>query len=150
LRDVAERSSGRFRPTSVAGYERGERAISLERFCDLCEVLEISPERTLIEVLRALGRRAEPAVDLTALLGSGEEETGLVAGFVRQVLAQRGERHADRVVLRAGDVEVLASASGIREEDLLERFGRSRPTEPTPTDRATRTESRSPPADDRR
>src|SRR5574342_63003 len=31
LRDVAALSSGRFKATSVAGYERGERNITLER-----------------------------------------------------------------------------------------------------------------------
>jgi len=131
LRDVAERSSGRFRPTSVAGYERGERAISLARFCDLCELLEIGPERILIEILRALDRRPEPEVDVTTLAGFGDEETELVAGFVRHVMAQRGELGSDRIVLRAGDVEVLASASGLQLEELLRRLGRrSASTEP--------------------
>ena len=32
LRQVGERSLGAFKPTAVAGYERGERAISLKRF----------------------------------------------------------------------------------------------------------------------
>lgn len=122
MRDVAERSSGRFRPTSVAGYERGERTISLARFCDLCDVLGVGPERMLIDVLRALERRPEPEIDVATLSRAGAEEAQLVAGFVRRVMAQRGERDPDRIILRAGDVEVLASASGLRLEDLLSRF----------------------------
>ena len=35
LRDVGMRSAGKFTPTAVAGYERGERKISLQRFCEL-------------------------------------------------------------------------------------------------------------------
>ena len=39
LKAVGERSGGAFKPTAVAGYERAERAIGLERFCALCRVL---------------------------------------------------------------------------------------------------------------
>lgn len=35
LRDVARRTGGRFKASVLGGYERGERAISLERFCEL-------------------------------------------------------------------------------------------------------------------
>jgi hypothetical protein len=47
LKDLADASADRFRPTSVAGYERGERKISLVRFCELCRVLDVPPERVL-------------------------------------------------------------------------------------------------------
>jgi transcriptional regulator with XRE-family HTH domain len=141
LRDVAERSSGRFRPTSVAGYERGERAISLARFCDLCELLGVGPDRLLIDILRALDRRPEREIDLTMLARLGDEEAELVMGFVRQVMAQRGEEDPDRIVLRAGDVEVLASASGLQLEELLRRLGRrpvsSEPLSSTEPERPT-------------
>jgi len=45
LRQVTVRSGGRFKPSSVASYERGERQISLERFFALAEVYEVAPER---------------------------------------------------------------------------------------------------------
>ncbi|MDQ2964665.1 MAG: helix-turn-helix domain-containing protein, partial [Chloroflexota bacterium] len=44
LRDVGIRSGGIFTPTAVAGYERGERAISLRRFCDLATFYDVAPE----------------------------------------------------------------------------------------------------------
>ncbi|MGH2699518.1 MAG: helix-turn-helix domain-containing protein [Actinomycetota bacterium] len=43
LDDVRRRSRGRFKSSAVGGYERGERAISLERFCDLSEMYGVPP-----------------------------------------------------------------------------------------------------------
>ena len=40
--------------TSVAGYERGERNISLERFVLLCRLYEVPPERLLAEILHSV------------------------------------------------------------------------------------------------
>lgn len=66
LREVGTRSRGAFSPTAVAGYERGERAISVQRFCDLCAFYGIAPEHLLAAVLRGAAGRAE-LIDLTEL-----------------------------------------------------------------------------------
>lgn len=68
LRQVTVRSGGRFKPSSVASYERGERQISLERFFSLAEVYEVAPERIVAAIAYRLehqrkGERA-PAKDL--------------------------------------------------------------------------------------
>ena len=65
LRQVGERSLGVFKPTAVAGYERAERAISLERFCALCTFYGVAPTRLLAEIEEALGGPPELTVDLT-------------------------------------------------------------------------------------
>jgi len=54
LRAVRVISQNRFKPSAVGGYERGERAISLDRFCDLCSIYGVAPEITLA---RAMGHR---------------------------------------------------------------------------------------------
>ena len=51
LRDVQARSMGRFKPSSLGGYERGEREISVHRFCELAAVYQIPPDRLLASVL---------------------------------------------------------------------------------------------------
>ena len=66
LRDVGERSSRAFTPTAVAGYERGERQISLQRFCDLATFYGVAPEQLLAEIRRGLAER-EQLIDLTQL-----------------------------------------------------------------------------------
>jgi transcriptional regulator with XRE-family HTH domain len=65
LRQVGERSLGAFKPTALAGYERAERSISLERFCALCAFYGLAPTQLLAEIEEALGGSPELTVDLT-------------------------------------------------------------------------------------
>jgi transcriptional regulator with XRE-family HTH domain len=65
LRNVGIRSGGIFTPTAVAGYERGERSISLERFCELATFYGVRPEDLLAEALCPHDRQL--IVDLTSL-----------------------------------------------------------------------------------
>lgn len=65
LRDVAVRSGGAFKPTAVAAYERAERSISLQRFCELAELYGVRPELLLAEIM--MKRGGQDLVDLTRL-----------------------------------------------------------------------------------
>ncbi len=67
LRQVGERSNGAFTPTAVAGYERAERSISLERFCELCRFYDVAPAQLLSEILGEARIRPHLIVDLTQL-----------------------------------------------------------------------------------
>lgn len=58
------RSKGAFSPTAVAGYERGERSITLERFCKLAELYGFEPARLLAEIV---GAPSDIVVDLASL-----------------------------------------------------------------------------------
>jgi transcriptional regulator with XRE-family HTH domain len=64
LRDVGIISGGAFKPTAVAGYERGERNISLQRFCDLARFYGVEPEHLLAVVIHS--KDPESVVSLTA------------------------------------------------------------------------------------
>jgi transcriptional regulator with XRE-family HTH domain len=121
LREVGLRSEGAFKPTAVAGYERGERSISLSRFCDLAAIYEIPPERLLSEVARATSGRPCTIIDLAALEAITGAEAEAVAGFVRNVRELRGE-DASTVTLRAVDLAVIATAAGTHPDVVLERI----------------------------
>lgn len=58
LRDVERLSGGKFKPSTLAGYERGERSISLLRLCELCSLYRVLPGRLLAD---ALARQRLPA-----------------------------------------------------------------------------------------
>jgi transcriptional regulator with XRE-family HTH domain len=119
LRQVATITEGRFKATSVAGYERGERTISVERFCDLCDLYDVSPQAILGDIIRVVAGSTEPEIDLTRLEGMGTERT-LVSGFVRQIQAQRHGSPSETIVLRDADLDVLATAAGKTREELVE------------------------------
>jgi transcriptional regulator with XRE-family HTH domain len=120
LRQVSTLTEGRFKATSVAGYERGERTISVERFCDLCDTYQVSPQAILGDIVRVVAGSTEPEIDLTRLEEMGTVERTLVTGFVRQVQAQRHGSPSETIVLREADLDVLATAAGKTREELAD------------------------------
>ena len=54
LRQVTVRSGGRFKPSSIASYERGERQISLERLFALADVYGVAAERIVAAIAHSL------------------------------------------------------------------------------------------------
>jgi transcriptional regulator with XRE-family HTH domain len=120
LRDVGERSQGRFKPTAVAGYERAERSISLERFCELSELYDMAPERLLSQILWRMRDRPEATIDRAKVSGLPSEERGTLSGFIDQVRTMRNDARDDTITLRVRDLEVLATVSGQRLDTFLE------------------------------
>lgn len=119
LREVSAMTMGRFKATSVAAYERGERTIALERFIDLCDLYGIPAQEMLAEILRPPGVRNVAVIDRELLDPSRSTEASLVSGFVRQISSLRREQPSGAIVLRAGDLEVLATASGKEPTELV-------------------------------
>lgn len=70
LRDLTARSGREFKASAVGGYERGERSISLDRFCRLAAVYGVSPVQLLGRVLERL---PEANRDLVIDIRTGEE-----------------------------------------------------------------------------
>lgn len=123
LRQVADRSHGEFKASSLASYERGERAISFERFFKLTALYGISPSRLFAEVTRRVEGRPSVRIDVERVKSLGGVEAGILDGFIRNVFLLRRQPVADTISLRNGDLEVLATAAGrlAREfEDAIE------------------------------
>jgi transcriptional regulator with XRE-family HTH domain len=120
LRRAAQAARGRFAATSIAGYERGERAITVERFIDLAELYQVRPERLFAEAVRSIEGRPPVVVDRDRLARSLGREASVLAAFVDEVARLRSAE-PDVVSLRSGDVQVLAAMSGRREVEFIER-----------------------------
>ena len=119
LRDVSILSSGVFKSSSLASYERGERAISLERFLVLADLYGIPPARMMAQISRRSRDelRSSSTYDRTPI---GGVEGAVLAGFVHEVVALRRQPAPDEISLRDSDLEVLATASGRRAEQFME------------------------------
>jgi transcriptional regulator with XRE-family HTH domain len=121
LREASRRSQGRFTASGIAGYERGERRISVERMCALAEVYGVRPERLLAAALHPAG--TEPVgPDLSALERLPLELRTLLAGYIEEVLTMRGPADPERISLRSGDLEILAGSATGSVEDLYRRM----------------------------
>lgn len=121
LRRAAQAAGGRFAATSIAGYERGERAITVERFIDLARLYQVRPERLFAEAVRSIEGRPPLVVDRDKLSRSLGREASVLTVFVDEVARLR-RAETDIVSLRTGDVQVLAAMSGRREPDFIERI----------------------------
>lgn len=122
LRDVGMRSNGRFKPTAVAGYERAERRISLERFCELARLYGVAPERLLGDIVRRAEGAPIARIDGAKIRELPPEERDTVGGFLSQVRRLRGGAEEETITLRIRDLEVLATVSGHRLEQFLEHL----------------------------
>jgi transcriptional regulator with XRE-family HTH domain len=118
LREVFGRSGGKFKPTSISGYERGERSISVERFTELCGMYDVPPQAVLAEVVATARVKASAHLDLSRLEDIGDERAAHVTEFVRRILEQRRGPPPETITLREGDLEVLAAEAGTTPEQL--------------------------------
>jgi transcriptional regulator with XRE-family HTH domain len=122
LTDVRVRSGGIFQPSSLGSYERGERAISLERFCILAQVLGIPPDRLLNMILSesAPAGRRPVVIDLNRLSHVEGKVAGELGRFVHDVKTKRGDFLSHVVSLRSGDIEQLALSTSANPAKVLE------------------------------
>jgi transcriptional regulator with XRE-family HTH domain len=125
LRDVQEASGGGFRVSTLAGYERAERMLTLERFCELAALYGLAPEELLTRVLdeRSRGSRRSVVIDLFRLEQVQGEPGEILARFVHDVRTRRGDLRSNVISLRTGDLEALALGSGHRPADFLRDLG---------------------------
>ncbi|HZD18533.1 MAG TPA: helix-turn-helix transcriptional regulator [Actinomycetota bacterium] len=124
LRRVSTESGIRLPPSTLGGYERGERAISLERFCELARVYGTPPDALLSDVLRRLdpeGRR-ELRVNLNRLSLVPDRARRVLARTIERVRAQREDYLSDVITLREGDLEVVAHVLGRGPAGVLEEI----------------------------
>ena len=122
LREVGIASDGRFKPTAVAGYERAERSIRLERFCELSRLYGMAPERLLAQVMWRITGAPAPTIDRGMIHTLPPRERDALDGFIRQVRRMRGATDNGTITLRIHDLEVLATVSGSRLDEFLEQL----------------------------
>lgn len=122
LAQVEERSGGRWKAVVVGAYERGDRAITIERLAALAEFYDVPISHVLPQepcdepvdadgtILLDLGRLADHDARTDAV--------GAIARFARRIQLQRGD-HAGRVLtLRDADVRTIALAAGVEPTEL--------------------------------
>jgi len=125
LRDVAARSDGRIKASTLGSYERGERTLSLERFVELAFLYEVPPA-TLLRRALAGGATQEDRV----LVDRGQldlvswPEREWLAELTDRVAAWRGRGRGPQAVIpvRSGDVVDIATAHGLTTAELTARW----------------------------
>ena len=122
LRQVGLASQGRFKSTAVAGYERAERSITLERFYELAGLYDMAPERLLSQIAWRVDGGPEPLIDPSKIVSLPPREQGALTEFISQVRQMRGTPDEGTISLRVRDLEVLATISGTKLDEFVEHL----------------------------
>ena len=110
LHGVEDKSEGRWKAVVVGSYERGDRAVTVQRLSELAEfygvpVSELLPEADAIAA-------AEPAprlvIDLEQLSAVPGDRSAPLARYAKTIQSQRGDYNGRVLSIRAEDLRSLA------------------------------------------
>ena len=122
LRQVGLASQGRFKSTAVAGYERAERSITLERFYELARLYDMVPERLLSQIAWRVDGGPDPMIDPSKIDALPPKEQGALMEFISQVRQMRGAPDEGTISLRVRDLEVLATIGGTKLDEFVDHL----------------------------
>lgn len=124
LHDVDARSRGRFKASVVGAYERGERAMSLDRLVALAAFYRV-PLTELVPGPQTRARHGGGAAGLVVDLTALDRETPqsvTVGRFVSAVQAERRDYNGRVLTIRGNDVAALAAALDTTVEGLRDHL----------------------------
>lgn len=120
LTEVSQRSGNRFKVSSLGAYERGDRAITVDRLRELADVYGVDVALLFPGADREVG---EPALDLVALESRGgividlnrfrcveSDAADAVMAFGMAIKAMRRGSTSSVLVVRRSDASMLAAA----------------------------------------
>lgn len=116
LKECEERSQGRFKAVVMGSYERGTRAISLERLQEIADFYEVpiqyffgSDSSKVVERIFTF--------DLRRMKNSGYTEEGFerVKALLSHFITMRGDWNGEVLSIRQGDGNILTAVSNDKE-----------------------------------
>ncbi len=110
LHGVEEKSQGRWKAVVVGSYERGDRAVTVQRLSELAEfygipVNELLPER---EAVAAIEQAPRIIIDLERLQAVPSERAAPLARYAATIQSQRGDYNGRVLSIRHEDLRSLA------------------------------------------
>ncbi|MHB8341635.1 MAG: transcriptional regulator BldD [Mycobacteriales bacterium] len=128
LHGVEEKSRGRWKAVVIGSYERGDRAVTVQRLSDLAAfygvpVAELLPEGAVTPTITSGMPRV--VIDLEQLSRlSGEEATAPLARYAAAIQSQRGDYNGRVLSIRNEDLRSLAVLYDTSPESFTERLVR--------------------------
>lgn len=110
LRDVEDRSEGKWKAVVVGSYERADRSVSLPRLRELADFYGVDVAELLPGGLSHVADEPPPLVINLRGLRSASTDSSLwpLVRFVADVRGRRGDNTGDRLTLRSADARALA------------------------------------------
>lgn len=111
LHGVEEKSQGRWKAVVVGSYERGDRAVTVQRLSELADFYGV-PVNELLPEGHTNGAATEPAsrivIDLEQLSSVPAEKAAPLARYAATIQSQRGDYNGRILSIRHEDLRSLA------------------------------------------
>jgi transcriptional regulator with XRE-family HTH domain len=107
LQGVEQSSQGRFKAVVIGSYERGDRAVTVQRLVELAEFYELAPG-VLIPEAGASAQSTRIVLDLDRLTTVPREQSAPLIRYTQTIRAQRGEDGGSSLPIRVEDLLALA------------------------------------------
>ncbi len=110
LHGVEERSQGRWKAVVVGSYERGDRAVTVQRLAELADFYGVPVSELLPESGPSAAAEPPPRliIDLERLQSVPQEKAGPLARYAQTIQAQRGDYNGRVLSIRQDDLRTLA------------------------------------------
>jgi transcriptional regulator with XRE-family HTH domain len=123
LKEVEERSAGRWKAVVIGSYERCDRSLSLNKAISLAHFYQVPLDELLgLNSQKPLGGAAtgRTIVDMRALsaLDFVDERTTLLKSFLGALCAKRRDWNGEVLSLRLSDISVLGLLLTLHESDV--------------------------------
>ena len=110
LQGVEEKSAGRWKAVVVGSYERGDRAVTVQRLSELAEFYGV-PVHELLPGTGAPASAEQPGgklvLDLERLKALPVEQAGPLLRYVGSIQSQRGDWNGRVMTIRGEDIRTL-------------------------------------------
>lgn len=122
LRECEALSEGKFKSVVLGSYERGTRAISLERLQELADFYEVPIEYFFSPSAREKDAPGRIIFDLRKIKQSQYHEEGIerIKAFLSHIARVRSDWNGEYLTIRRGDGELLNLLSN--DEEILEKL----------------------------
>ncbi|HEY5184029.1 MAG TPA: transcriptional regulator [Actinomycetes bacterium] len=124
LHGVEEKSQGRWKAVVVGSYERGDRAVTVQKLAELADFFGVPVSELLPGSLPTGVAEAPPrlVLDLERLSAVPAEKAGPLARYVATIQSQRGDYNGRVLSVRQEDLRTLAVIYDASPTALVEQF----------------------------
>ena len=110
LHGVEQKSRGRWKAVVVGSYERGDRAVTVQRLAELADFYNVPVAELLPDGAPTAAAEPPPRliIDLEKLQVVPSEKAGPLARYAASIQAQRGDYNGRVLSIRQDDLRTLA------------------------------------------